>query len=479
MKQELYKKLFGLSVAILFFSLTIIATVNADIVSKKTSENILQISLETSDTDPIYELLILAPKKFQRELRPLVNHKEKMGVTTKLVTLDEVYNSMFSQGRDKPEKIKYFIKTAIQEWGTKYVLLVGGKKGQLPLWYFPVRYVKMECDWDPKYISDLYYADIYDSEGNFSSWDSDGDGIFGEWYEGEVAQDKNIDLSPDIAVGRLPCRSQLEVRIMVKKIINYETTTYGEPWFNDMLVLAGDTYPETSNPLWKGYEGEYYGDRAIENMTGFIPTRLYTSDGTLSSGDDVLDAFRKGWGFVYFVGHGSPKNWGNNAPNGTSFVRGLTTESIHKLRNTGMLPVCVVSGCHNLQFDTSIFKIFNATTRYHQEYVFECWGWRMTRKIGGGSIATLGCSALGYTKEDKDAFNGGINELEVQFFKQYGQNNVEILGDTWAAAISWYVDTYPVDWNSQSLEDSWIDAQVVESWTLFGDPSLRIGGYPQ
>ena len=103
----------------------------------------------------------------------------------------------------------------------------------------------------------------------------------------------------------------------------------------------------------------------------------------------------------------------------------------------------------------------------------------MTRKIGGGSVATIGCIALGYTKEDKVLFKGGINELEVQFFKQYGQNNVEVLGDTWAAAITWYVNTYPVDWNTQAVNDSWIDAQVVESWVLFGDPSLRIGGYPQ
>ena len=105
----------------------------------------------------------------------------------------------------------------------------------------------------------------------------------------------------------------------------------------------------------------------------------------------------------------------------------------------------------------------------------------MTRKIGGGAIATIGCTALGHTKEDKDiSFKGGINELEVQFFKQYGQNNIEMLGDTWNAAISWYIDTYPVYWEESEvdylLKESWVDAQVVQSWSLFGDPSLKIGG---
>jgi len=102
----------------------------------------------------------------------------------------------------------------------------------------------------------------------------------------------------------------------------------------------------------------------------------------------------------------------------------------------------------------------------------------MTRKIGGGSIATIGITALGFTKEDKESFKGGSCELEVQFFKQYGQNNVDIIGDTWVAAVKWYIDTYKVDWNSELTNDSWIDTQVVQSWALFGDPSLKIGGYP-
>ena len=115
---------------------------------------------------------------------------------------------------------------------------------------------------------------------------------------------------------------------------------------------------------------------------------------------------------------------------------------------------------------------------WKQEYVPECWGWRMTRKIGGGSISTIGCAALGYTKEDKELFKGGVNELEVQFFNKYGHENITVLGDVWAAAISSYINTYPIDWNTPGLNDSWIDQQVVSTWTLFGDPSLQIGGYP-
>ena len=477
MKYQFSKNLLAFTVALLFCTLMVTPILA---LSEKSQS---QIQIDTlvgniSTGDPVYQLLIVAPKQFVQPLQPLVYHKYKMGITTLLVTLDEIYEHMYWYGRDPAEKIKYYIKHAVDHWGTEYVLLVGGKKGQLNRWHVPVRYVHMECDWEAEILSDLYFADIYDSQGNFSSWDTDDDGLFGEWYMGEYAEDQPLDLYPDVAVGRLPCRNRFEVRLMVRKIIKYETTTAGKPWFWDILVLAGDTYPEAHNPLWEGYEGEYYGDRAIENMTGFTATRLYTSDGSLADKQDVIDAFKKGYGFVYFVGHGSPRNWGNNLPNGTGFVRGLTTQEIHRLRNKDELPICVVSGCHNCQFDVSVFKWFNETLRWHQEYVPECWGWRMTRKIGGGSVATLGCTALGYTKEDKELFQGGINELEVEFFKQYGQQNITVLGETWKAAVSWYLDTYSINWDTPGLWDSWIDAQVVESWILFGDPSLQIGGYP-
>jgi hypothetical protein len=144
-----------------------------------------------------------------------------------------------------------------------------------------------------------------------------------------------------------------------------------------------------------------------------------------------------------------------------------------------MLPINVVSGCHNLQFDVSIRNILSQQHRYRGEAILECFGWRMTRKIGGGAIVTLGCTALGYTKEDKDSFAGGLNELEVMFFEQYGQHQQDIVGDTWAGAITSYLDSYtPIDWGDEATSDPWIDVKVVQSWVLFGDPSLKIGGYP-
>jgi hypothetical protein len=424
-----------------------------------------QVNLNT------YNLLILTPEIFKDELQPLVTHKNSIGLSTKLVTFPEVYTEMYLYGRDNAEKV---------EWGIRYVLLVGGRSSQFqPIWYCPVRYISMVDDWEVEYLSDLYFADIYDADGNFSSWDSDNDGIYGEWYIAETAQDTDIDLIPDIAVGRLPCRSEREVKIMVQKIITYETTVFNQPWFSTMLVAAGDTYPESNNANWSGYEGEYYGDRAIENMSGFTATRLYTSDESFADKKDVIKEFRKGWGFVYLVGHGSPKQWGNNAPNGTQFIQGPNSNDMWRFQNKDKLPVCVVSGCHNSQFDVCLIRMFNKTSLWKQENVPECWSERILREPTGGVIAALGCTALGYTKEDKTSFKGGINELETVFFRAYGQDHLMVLGDTWTAAITGYMQTYPVNWNTFAGSDSWVDTKVIQSWVLLGDPSLKIGGYPQ
>ena len=482
MNKDIINKTLLIGVVLLFFGSIFLPPTTAQIQQKTISTSALASSeLPSNSENSVYSLLIIAPSEFMDELQPLVCHKKAMGMPTRLVSLCEVYDQMYWQGRDNAEKIKYYIKTALEEWGIEYVLLVGGMKRQLPVWYLPVRYVSIDCDWESRVLSDLYFADIYDAEGNFSSWDSDGDGIYGEWYYQQVPEDKYIDLYPDIAVGRLPCRNSYEVKIMVDKIITYETNTYGKEWFYDMMVCAGDTYPVSDNPLWVGNEGEYYGDRALENMSDFNPIRLYTSDGTLSGAADVRNTLKNGCGFLYFVGHGNPQTWGNHPPDSPDFIRGLTVKNVHRLRNKDMLPVCLLSGCHNLQFDVSIFKFFNQTARYHGEAVTECLGWRLTRKIGGGSIATIGCTALGFTKEDKESFTGGINELEVEFFTQYSQNQISVLGDTWKAAMNWYLDTYPVtssDWeNATVADDVWVDVQIPQTWILFGDPSLQIGGY--
>jgi len=335
MKKNVGRKIISLLIVMAFFGLTLVPVMNAQ---------------QTAD-ELTYDLLIITPSKFTRALQSLVEHKNRVGVQTTMFTLGQIYREMV-EGRDKPEKIKYFIKDAVEDWGIKYVMLVGNFRSM------PVRYCYNDEPWEvypePNFISELYYADIYDQYGEFSSWDTNDNGIFGEW-EGESAQDYDIDLYPDVFVGRLACRNRLEVRIMVNKIITYETTTYGKEWFNRIVAIAGDTYPDGQYPFpTPEYEGEENALIAIEYMPDFEPTTLFTSDETLSGPDDVINAITQGCGFLFFDGHANPGSWSTHKPNSKEWVNGLSLQDMGRLRNGDKLPVCIVGGCHNLQFDVAL-----------------------------------------------------------------------------------------------------------------------------
>jgi hypothetical protein len=205
-----------------------------------------------------YDLVIITPEKFSSEVQRLVDHKISMGVPSVLKTTEDIYAEY--SGYDKPEKIKYFIKDAMETWGVKYVLLFGGLKSNViakakddvnqgsKAWYLPIRYSNFLWDGDasynftsgePGYISDLYYADVYKEGGVFDDWDSNGNHVFAEW-SGELRDE--LDLYPDVAYGRLACRNTREAKNVVDKIINYEKEPADPSWFNNIMVTSGDGF---------------------------------------------------------------------------------------------------------------------------------------------------------------------------------------------------------------------------------------------
>jgi hypothetical protein len=200
-----------------------------------------------------------------------------VGVQTLLKTTEEIYDE-YPEGRDKPEQIKYFIKDAIETYGITYVLLVGGLKNIVwskprdnanegtTGWRLPVRYNNFydnpahplaETLYDPGVLTDLYFADIYDGEGNFSSWDMNNDGIFASWgMPGVAYNETEIDMAPDVRVGRLACENNIEVKNVVNKIINYEQTPADPSWYKKMIVVSGDGFldQEDLNFQWNTSE---------------------------------------------------------------------------------------------------------------------------------------------------------------------------------------------------------------------------------
>ena len=450
----------------------------------------LTYELPTTEPSPVddYKLLIIAPNTFSEALQPLVNHKIENGITTKLVTKNDICDSVYfpSQGRDCAEKMKYFIKNAFDQWATRYVLLVGGRYGGVmkEKWWIPVRYSHLDdgYNWEGSYLSDLYFADIYDAYGNFSCWDSNGNGIFAEWND----QGKDIiDMYPDVCVGRLACKNVKQVTTVVDKIITYETTTAGKEWFNRMVVVGGDSAPNATDP-W--YEGEEENKLALEYMSEFEGVRLWTSTGSFTGPQDVMDAINEGCGFLFFDGHGNPRSWSTHPPHDESvWINGLHVKDMPKLTNGEKLPVTVCGGCHNGQFNTSLFNILKGILQERLQYfrwkIFlaewtpECWAWKLISVKNGGSIATMAYTGLDWfatgdynndtIPDCVQFFSGYLNTL---VFKNYGVNNITVLGETHTQALIDYLIAFP-----PMLEK--LDCKTVQEFVLLGDPSLQIGGY--
>ena len=404
--------------------------------------------------DDEYAFIVLTPTDLGDELGDLVNHKISRGISTKLVTLDEIYHGTYfkTKGRDDPEKIKYFIKKAIEKWGTSYVLLVGGSEN------FPIRKTHIYIQGDSEiFVSDLYYADIYNETGGFSSWDTNNNDVFGEYDWGSSELTDEVDLYPDVYLGRLACINTNEVIVSVNKIIIYETNkAYMQEWFTNLVVCGGDTFTSANGDGSGINEGEVVNEAIIDIMDGFIPERLWASNGNLSGANGaarISAAINKGCGFVDFSGHGNTDRWKTH-PHNSSYIW-LPTPSgsydnmhVAGLSNGEKLPIVVIGAC-------SVGK-FNSDP--------DCLGWAFVSNPNGGSIGSFGLTGLGWAHMGKFATEGLIEKMVLNTFYAYKNESAKTFGEMWSRAIASYI--FP------SMEN--IDFKTIEEWQAFGDPTLAI-----
>ncbi|MEA2054086.1 MAG: C25 family cysteine peptidase, partial [Candidatus Thermoplasmatota archaeon] len=400
----------------------------------------------------VYDLLIVTPAEFSDALQPLVEHKESYGVKTMLVSLDEIYNGNYFtvQGRDDAEKIKYFIKGSIEQWGINYVMLVGGYK------HLPVRYAYLNdrsssWEYERKFISDLYYADIYDSDGHFSSWDTNGNGYYGE-YDHETSEGKktdSLDLYPDVYIGRLACRNKIEVKTVVEKIIQYESDESKNEWFKNMVLCGGDLYP--NDPCGDVAEGIYLEEEIAKQMADFNIIREYPSNGMNMF--TISKSINQGAGFVVFAGAGAQHLWATHPYDEEKWIY-YYNANIRSLKNRQMVPIVLTSGAHLSQFNNSQ----------------ECFNWVFVSKKKGGAVASIGSTGLCWIAHGENVASFYLGNLHLRLFQEY--HNTNILGMMVSNAITSYLNSF--DPGHHGISESF-HMKAAEELELFGDPTLKVG----
>ena len=414
------------------------------------------ITNKTIYLDDNYNFIVLTPAQFTPELQPLISHKNNRGISTILVTLDEIYSGdIFPvKGRDNSEKIKYFIKDSIEQWDTSFVLLVGGAE-QLPSRYTHIYYDDFNLYPTPNewvFLSDLYYADIYDDEGNFASWDTNKNNVFAE-YQWHGNTDK-VDLYPDIYLGRLACINENEVITCVNKIITYETgEAFKKDWFTNIVAIGGDSLPGDTEKI---DEGEYVQKAVFDILDGFSATKIWASNGKLSEKSAINDAIGYGSGFVFFNGHGNVDLWGTHPhENENEWVPpGFYRNSdINTLSNGDKLPIVISDACYHCKYDTRS----------------DCFGWTFITNPNGGAIAFIGGTDIDLSYGGTNITTKGIEKLCLELSTHY-MNGARTLGELWSKALTTYMSTAIMDP---------IDYITIEESQPFGDPSLEIASGSQ
>jgi len=441
--------------------------------------NLIEIDLDAVEVD----LLVLAHEDFLDALKPLKEHKDYTGISTYVQSWQSISKSFTDEGRDEPERIKKAIAAYETYCHTMWVMLVGDCN------CFPVRYTMTDRGtaeaYDRAFYSgDLYYACLYEAGGNriFDDWDYNQDGYYGELHGETIAGEVNVDradLTPDIAVGRVPAQTVAEVTTYVNKVITYEFTVYKSDWGKRALMVATIDWQQNAAQVKEEIITEYLG--------GFAITRLYQPGnpyGTtpVPNATSINNALNMGVGFANYLGHGNKDGWA--IPTGS-----YTIADTAGLTNDQKLPVVFAGACGTSEYTTSppyhpytdIYGTHHAGTDHGETFTYippppapiqeidnpSCFGEHVLLAGDTGFIGYIGC----VTGSQPSAF-----DLDKCFFesRNYGWNT---LGGMWRFMVTRYYQLNPPPATIDPPD--WTKLVVVhQPWKyhLFGDPSLRING---
>jgi hypothetical protein len=425
-------------------------------------------------------LVIIAPRRFEAELKPFVEYR-RHSVPVEVAILETVLAE--NPGVDDPEKLKRFLYTAWQRRKVRYVLLVGDAT------VLPVRYMVLDrvtpAAFDTAfYPSDLYYGDVARADGSFEDWNGRKDGFHAQYF-GEVHGEKNkqdpinfdrVHYIPTLAVGRWPVSSPGEVTTLVDKTIAFEERVIGGRASRPRLGLIN-------------HEGFVDARDLMDRMAASMPRnwaieRRYYSDARRRSPrpateQEVVDLLNSGVDLVVHVGHGSDTTWQGC----------LSTRDLGKIKNADHSPVMISAGCSTARFaalppyepyvdvhgiqhkGTNAGEVFRGPPPPPAPYQTGRFssiglGRQLVRAGPDGAVAYYGCNTGGQPC--------GITLLEG-FVQTWSQNPQPRLGDCWIGAVRYYYDKEKLatlkpnaDWYPPSIFFQGM------KYMLFGDPALQL-----
>jgi len=388
--------------------------INIKIELKPTFQGMQFSSSLLQEEDPGY--VIVTPSAFSSAVESLATWKEQLGFSVQKTTLEYVYNNF--PGRDKPEKLREFIKESYYTNGTEYYLLVGDCD------ICPAREV-----WDPAMgpgldngtePCDLYFECL---DGD---WDADGDSLFGEMED-------DVDFFPEVKVGRLPVNTVQEAATVCKTIRKIEEDPEPGDWIKKFLLLANTafTYGDSAAALDEEINQKFLAGSFFDVI------RLYDVDGSLSS-SAVTSAMNQGVGLVDFFDHGAYYTW----------VGALQTSDVLNLLNGNKTFLAFAMACETAAFDYQQYTTIS-------EAFF--------KNPNGGAIAYIGATRVAWA--GYDCFDGLHHRFWRNFLTQATENVEAHPKEAIQAALIEMASTYDMSGPSR---------ETVYQTIYFGDPALNL-----
>jgi len=249
--------------------------------------NRLAVTFPPSANGAPVAYVIVTNEALRAPFESLAAWKTQKGRNAVVVT-QEWITTQYPNGADRSEQLRFFLKDAYQNWGTLFVLL-GGDTDVLPS-RLGVSTLFASPD-DPALIpTDLYYACL---DGN---WNADGDDRVGE------AITDNVDLVPELFVGRAPVSTLAEAATFVQRTLQHEQSPPVNGLFPASIVFMAE------------HLGFMDGAVIAEDAYALVPStmrrvRMYESSGSYPGSVALtkaaaLDSLDAGFGWFHHVGHG-------------------------------------------------------------------------------------------------------------------------------------------------------------------------------
>ncbi len=241
------------------------------------------------------EYVVIATPTYESYAQEFAQWKTRKGIPTSVYTTTWIQTQY--SGADLQQEIRAFL-TDCRDEGVEYVLIWGDDN------VIAGRDAKISYSSYTEYPPvDLYWSDINDTGPGADLWDSNGNGVWGEWGSGG----DNVDYHPDLFTGRASVNSAAEAELFIDKVLAYEQVNSTDGFDTAPLEMR---VGYTTEQLWPGC----WGSAGAEIISADVPAggwaeeKCYHSAGN-NSVSITQAMINSGPHHVYHASHGSPTSF--------------------------------------------------------------------------------------------------------------------------------------------------------------------------